>query len=662
VDAFARAARAMGYYDAEHPVFLAALDEAHHALEAAARGGASTVAAAGDVLLVDAEGPALDGPAARGLADSFFRAGILAVRVQAGVERSAVLALLRRLGDASPELAPARGGLEPVVVDYGRLFAGERLGLAPEVAQDPVVTRALRRVLHQGRAGEAVEVRLADVATAEDLGDFIEGLLEDPQQDPAPVAEAAAEAIARHRAHVGPDGLAAAAQALSRALVRLPPDGRFELLKRVAERDPEAASRLGTGIDDAVLAETLAAALKRGAPDARAAAVGGLLARLRPLEADRKQLLRDLDGRARAAGRSLDGLLWQTLEARALEDDQRGLLELTRPDVEPGLRAAAQARFRFEGLWLEGQDVLHTLDDRATARAVPEILSSLLAEEGRLEPDLVERLRLELERLETEGDAEGAAELLLGLARRAASDEEAEAALLAWARPPARAHRRRFLLSLGELGPRARGRLALAAVSDGPEGEAEGKRALAGLDVAELRRLLGALGPEARPRALRALLDAAASRDPKAALRLMRAALLERPPPDKEVVLGRLAALADPAAVTLLAHVAGWKGATASAKLAGLSEGADAEALRKRAIAELGQTGSASAARVLLELFERTRWLDGRSGEELRLAAGRALARHPSPEARSALEARAKKGRRALRQLAQRVLSEGADG
>lgn len=643
----------MGYYDREHPVFLSARSEAAEAITAVLADRASLlIATAGDRLLIDADGPALGGPGAAALASRLFEAEVLAIQITPPVRPAEVGRLLELWAESPDRLIAAGGmahrlagasGLLAVPLDCRRLFAGEALDLPEAMAQDPVLRRALEALLRfRGGPGLQVEVRLADVATADDLGSFLEGLV---GFEPEAAAEAGAKAYALHRAEVGPEGLAAAADTLSAALVRLAPDARFALLRKLSE---DAAGDLIGRLPEAALVEAVAGSLAGAVDDPTVAAVGRLLARLHPLERDRKRLLSQVD---RAVVRPVDGLVWQALEARTLEDERRGWLELTASDAEPGLMKSARRRMAFEGAPFDGQEILHARDDRASRRALAEVLAAVIEDGAPLDRGLFERIGEELDRLEADGDIEGVARLLTAAARRAATDPEFAPLLPTWAPSWGR---QRFLLEAADLEPLTLGRVALLAMDGAPPNRrAALVAALSGIERWVHPKLLGELGEKPNPSKVEALLEAAVRRDEAKGVALCRAALAERPRAEKPAVL-RLLARVGAAGVPALAHAAGWTGPGGAS--AALGHPDDVLELQVAAVAALGRCRSQQAAGVLARLLDRGG--RGEAADAMRDAAARALTEHPSPEAREALRAAANSAHRAVRSAARRRLSE----
>ena len=119
----------------------------------------------------------------------------------------------------------------------------------------------------------------------------------------------------------------------------------------------------------------------------------------------------------------------------------------------------------------------------------------------------------------------------------------------------------------------------------------------------------------------------------------------------------------DPGIVSLLAHLAGWKGERYTKALLGIdstdSRGA-VHRMQLHAIGALGLTHSPTAARPLYDILVRSRLFGDREQDELRVAAAQALRTNATPDAMGALREASRHKKRAIRDAVNRVLGRGA--
>lgn len=700
VRAFTRAIRAMGYYDASHPVFAATRKEAFEALQGLwVDRDVFTLGGAGRHLVVDEAGSALVDEPSRALATRMFEAQVVALRLHLDITERDLGALMRVLAER-PERVRAAGGAQAVMhkwgargveileVDFGALFSGEGTDLGPLVDGDPVAIIALKEVLRfkEGRADDedALSVRLEGLATPESLGSFLDELLD--EAGPAvvqggsghltsdDVADRAVQAYLRQQERLakGPDPeqvLARSADALSAALVRLAPEARFALLRRLAgERDEDlerdaAAARLGSRLEDGLIASAVAAALlgQGGDPDA-VRAVGDLVRRLRPIQADRQSLLESLDSDMASAGQPIDGILWQHLQARAYQESGLGMLELDAGERGPALARLAQDRLRGSAREAEGQDILHTTAAVVVENWTVRTWVAVLRAAGRLKEAALQEVERLIVDLDVQGASDEAVMLLAALARRVELEDrgaqEAVRRILASERGTRLS---RALLMRPDVPDAVVGELLLAALEEVLEPKAQawlvarlerlGPEALAALAQQEL--------PLASPRRATFLVEAAFGVEPGLGLRVARAALKVGDVKVKTQVIRSLVEHPSTEVVALLAHVAGWKGDKYTTALLGLSGESTrwAHRLQLAAVGALGLTKSPVAARPLLDLCTRGKLFSDQATEDLQIGAAQALLTNGSPEASRALDEIANHKKRAVRDIARRVIA-----
>jgi hypothetical protein len=202
--------------------------------------------------------------------------------------------------------------------------------------------------------------------------------------------------------------------------------------------------------------------------------------------------------------------------------------------------------------------------------------------------------------------------------------------------------------------------LVRAAVEVGEaEQRAELVDRLARCDVAALEAIAEAAQPGTAARA-GLLLDAARRADPRLVVQLARHTLRYPGSRARELTLRRVGASGTPAAVALLAAVAGAKGDDAARRLLGIDPERDARALEDTqalAVAVLGGTRHADAIAPLAALLGRSTLLPDKHVELLRVEAARALAALGLPDARRLLEQALEHKKKAIRDAAERALS-----
>ena len=178
-----------------------------------------------------------------------------------------------------------------------------------------------------------------------------------------------------------------------------------------------------------------------------------------------------------------------------------------------------------------------------------------------------------------------------------------------------------------------------------------GPEALAALAQQEL--------PLASPRRATFLVEAAFGVEPGLGLRVARAALKVGDVKVKTQVIRSLVEHPSTEVVALLAHVAGWKGDKYTTALLGLSGESTrwAHRLQLAAVGALGLTKSPVAARPLLDLCTRGKLFSDQATEDLQIGAAQALLTNGSPEASRALDEIANHKKRAVRDIARRVIA-----
>lgn len=700
VRALNRGMRSMGYYDPTHPVFEAARREAYERLQSLWDGqGAVTLGGAGRHLVIDVDGGVLEDEPARAFAARMFEASVVALRLHAEAGPADLGRVLEALAERPERLRAAGGvrslltgwgvtGVEVFEVDFGALFAGEVADLGPLVGQDPVAELALRGVLRFREAGEeaapgAVGVSFERLDDPDSLGGFLDGLMDDagPQVVEGAAgfltaddfADQAAQGYLRGQIAASAKGaseqtLADSANVLAGALVRLSPEARFALLRKLAGADeaasPEqeaASARLGERIDDDLIRGAVAAALLEHPHDPDVVrAVGNVIRRLRPVEARRQALLGALDDGTSSAGRPLDGVVWQQIRARAEQEPGLGMLEMALTEHREVLQEALTARLRF-GPAYPGQDVVHAAAPAVVEHWSVRALAALLGDPGRLGSEVVDHAQAQAVLLERQGASDEAQVVLQALVRRVSTEGLEGPAARALRACLATEHGERWARRLIEASPPrgvGSGEVLLVALDHVVEAPARAQliERLSGLGPEALWDLVAQHLPAAEPRRLVVLLDAAYAVAPKLGLKIAKVALRSAEPRVKDGVLRRLAGHPQREEVAVLACVAGWKGDRRARALLG---GLEPDAIHRHQLTAVGALGlchSPLAVRPLLDLVTRGRLFSDTAAESLRVAAVQALSTNGTAPAKAALEQASQHNRRAVRDLVARVL------
>ncbi|MEO1334165.1 MAG: hypothetical protein AAFV29_00920, partial [Myxococcota bacterium] len=495
----------------------------------------------------------------------------------------------------------------------------------------------------------------------------------------------------------------------------------------VAAGEQEAAIQdLGKHIDDRQVTSAIAAALfdQRGDP-ATVRAIGNLIRRIRPVEAERHRLLSDVDNDMRAQGRPIDGVLWQEMQSRAFENNALGLLEMSLHQTRQSLRECALARRSDQVAPVAGQDVLHTVDSRVidywTTYALADLLevpsdpqesgfdvrpdaptgplpagsqmptgslpvganmpTGPLAPTGshastgsfgrmvRLGPGAIEACRLQLERLDQTGATDECMLLLQAMMRRSDVESESELSevLIGLLESPEGPKWSRRLLRHEGRPTQMMGEILLNAL-DRP-GDRTFKSnlidRLARFDREGLIRLTARFGPNASPLQAQSLVLAALRLEAAVGVRIARMLLRNPTLRVREVVLKTVVERPDREVVALLAHVAGWKGEKFTKSLLG-ADVADSRSTLHRiqlaAVGALGLTRNGLAAKPLLDILVRSKIFNDRDQEELRVAAAMALRTNATAEAQLALREASQHRKRVIRETVQRVMGRGGVG
>ena len=707
VAAFTRAIRAMGYYDASHPVFEQTKNEAFSALsEAWQMRTIVTLGSAGRHLVIDEEGTTLQDEPSSALARRMFDSSIVAIRLHDVARASDLGELMKVLAESSEKVRQAGGvtallelervqGIDVIEVDFASLFAGNDADLSPLVGDDPVAELALKGVLRfkdegQDERSEALSVSLEKLSTPESLGDFLDGLLEETESSArtggetgtAPewghitgddFADYATRAYLTNQEKLAAENkdsaLAESATILSNALVRLSPDARFALLRRLAGGDTvesagheQAIRKLGEQMSDNQVVDAIASALVDKSSDSDTVrAIGNLLRRLRPVEQERKRLMDQIDEQMFAASKPIDGVLWQQLQSQALEERALGLLEMSMEKVKPQLIRAAQTRMRGRVPPVVGQDALFAFDDLSVARRATRAFSDVVAAPGRVGPGALKSVGTMIAQLHKQGDEEACLTLLAAMIRRADSDRSP--ALLKIVHALLRGERgarwSMLLLARADAEGSMVGDLilnALEAPGDREQQEALLAR-LAGFEPSALLRM-GEQLADASPIRVHHLLRAALRFNPRVGLKIARVALKNPNLKAKEVALKALVDAPNNDSIALLAQAAGWKGEKQTVGLLNLKndDGAHTHKLQMVAIGALGLSHAAAAVAPLVDLLAHQKLFESKDSEEIRLGAAQALLTNGTEEATAALEAHAKHKKKAIREVCARVL------
>ena len=708
VSAFVRSIRAMGYYDESHPVFEATRREAYVALKQALQTlPVVTLGGGGHHLLIDEEGSTLTDPPAVALASRMFDNAVVAVRFRHDIRVEDLGVFMQVLAEREDRVRAAGGvasvldrqavmGIEVIEVDIDALFAGRQAELGISAADDPVVELALRALLRfrdqdQGAGGEALQVSLSQVSSPESLGHFLDELL--GHAEPGVVEHAASPAggltgddladlasQAYLRSHdfasqssIATHEIAQSAELLSNALVRLSPEARFALLRKLAGAETasegrEAAVRnLGARLDDGAVKAAIAAALfdQQGDP-ATVRSIGNLIRRIRPIEAERHRLLSAVDRDMQGLGRPIDGVLWQEMQSRAFENSALGMLEMSLNRTRQSLSEYAMARRAGRLPPVNGQDVLHTVDAQVVDYWTTYALVELLDSDGKFGDGAVQACRHQLERLESAGANDECMVLVQAMMRRTDRDEVSELndVLVQLLEGPQGGKWGTLLMHYQGRPTLKMGEILLAAL-DRP-GDRLYKSALidrlANFEDDGLIRLTNRFGRRLSPLQAQSLVLAALRRGSGLGVKVTRMLLRHPAVRVREVVLKTVVERPEREVVSLLAHVAGWQGDKYTKALLGL-DGAEHRGVVHKAqltaIGALGLTRSGLAAQPLFDILVRSRMFSDREQDDLRVAAAQALRTNATAEAVDALRAAKKHKKRAIREVVERVLGRG---
>ncbi len=693
VVAFTRAIRAMGYYDAQHPVFKTAEKEAYEALERVwAEHPVITLGCAGNQLVLDGGVALTDEPSAA-LAERMFHASVVALRLDVSARRRDLAALMAILAEAAERVRDAGGvgallaaegvrGISAMEVDFAALFAGTAPDLAAWAGGDPVAEAALRGVLRfrEGASNtEALEVKLRQVGSPESLGDFLDELLDEAAPsareggkgalEADELADLAAKAYLAP-AVADPGHLAESADLLSRALVRLAPEARFALLRRLAGGDETAADShedavgaLASRLEEGVVVGAIAAALFEQDDSETVRAIGNVIRRLRPVEAERQRLLQAVDTQLGSRGKPIDGVLWQQLQARALESPGLGMLRISYEALKAPMRQAARARMRGLGTPIAGQEVLYSVDSKITETWASQTLVAVL-ESGHAGATTIEAAMSLFRTLDQDGVKDEAWSLLRALLaeQERSPRPELEQPLEAFLTGERGHHWAPRLMQQGAPSLLL-GQLLLVACERTVDRATQRtlQERLASYPAELLLALAQKLVAVEEPGRPQHLARAAFRADPKLGVRVVRALLRNPNPRVKELVVRGLAEQNHSEAIGLTAHLAGWKGDKYVQQLLHLQspDGKVMHRVQLAAVSVLGLTRAVIAVRPLAELLIAAPELFGGTEQEiLRLAVAQALLTNGTPEAQQVLKEGLSSKKKYVREVCERVWRE----
>ncbi len=703
VATFTRAIRAMGYYDASHPVFEESKREAFSTLSTTWRDRTVvTLGSAGRQLVIDVDGNTLADVHAADVAQRMFNLSVVAIRIHDVVTSDDLGALMKVLAEGAEKIRAAGGaralleargvqGIDVLEVDLAALFTGQSSDLGPLVNGDPIAEIALRGVLRfkEDDASEALSINLENLATPESLGEFLDELLNraepgvvasDPQEwgslSEDDLADFAAQAYVTNQESIAgdPTALAKSARVLSHALVRLAPGARFALLRKLAGKDTmestpheQAVARLGQQLGDGQITEAIASALvDRSSDSDTVRAIGNLIRRVRPVEAERRRLLADVDEDSISRKKPIDGVLWQQIQSQALSDPGFGLLEIDLEKRKQALTRAAQLRLRGQSPPVLGQDILHAFDQLSVSRRGARALATLLERPGRLAAGLVATAEATVAALVDQDDDPSVLEVLGAMVRRMDRDRDPYLRavlnqLLVGERGAVWSARLLSQFFAGEIrSTRMMGELLLNALegTGGREYQEVLIERLARFDHAALLDL-GEQATSADPVRVHHLVRAALRADSKVGVKIARIALKNPSYKAKELALKALVEAPSSDALGVLAQVAGWKGDKHVLALLGVKsvETLRIHKLQLAAVGALGLSRSAVAVKPLFELLTQKKLFESKELEEIRLGAAQALLTNGTPEARRALEEGVRHKKRSVRDVCSRVLN-----
>ncbi len=679
--------RVSSFYDADHPVARqrrGELDVLVRDWQGAIGTQAGLVAAAGETLLFSGLEDGLLNDSTRAFCDALVQKSVVGLRLRAPTSSKDLADLMSLLGESNQRIRAA-GGVTKMFLERGarsidvfEMDLEELLNGAPldRNGLDPLIARALTEVLalkaRENRRGAAIAVTLERVSTPSSLGSVLDELIDgaapgvaaEPSKTPRSSKNPLHGLNADELADIGadafnkcatdkassPEALAEAAQVLSSALVRLSPDARFKLLKKIASGGDKGAEAVGRAVPNPVLLSAIVQVVMGGERDSKLAnAVGGLLERMRPIERDRQKFLGELNDATRASGRPLEGLFLEELN----ESSQKtafGALDLPIRETRPALVDVARLRQRGP----QPDVILRTFaslreEDRLARSA--RLVCTLLEEERVVVPATLTTVRAILAMPPTDPTMAGTGGAVISAlwwrAIRDGRQSPAAVHLAEIARSPSGADWCVALLT--ELKARKGPDLAallidlLRIVASVHQSESFRRRlveTLHGLDPVVLRQIERRVA-ELPPTAAQAIVLRAGRDSGAAALNVAQLALRAPGADIKEAVLRALALCADDAIVGFLRRAAGADGESESVQLLAAQK-EDALALfklQRTAIEALGVSKLPIAVPPLEELLHRTQLIGGGELERLRPFIGRALTINGTREARAVIEA-----------------------
>ncbi len=482
--------------------------------------------------------------------------------------------------------------------------------------------------------------------------------------NPDDLAELAAKAYFGNHEYMIDKGtpqekLAESAKLLSSVLARLRPDARFVMLRKLAtqtraENAPSTAKiaggkNLSQAVSDQMVVEAIGAILKDqgGDPDT-VEAIAELMQQIRPIESERKRLLAELDVGFKKTGHTIDGVLWQEIQSKALKSNGLGMLELSYRDTMDQLVQAAQARIQQTDAPASVRQALDTLQPKAVLGRFKDLWIGVV---GRMEapPDNLLASGTDLAKvLDTQGAPQAALQIaafLLKQSERATPSSALHAQLRDYLSGPEGIKRTIQIATAYE----CRGPVMAEAMLDALESPIDSKikeillARFAKLDQAGLNAI-AVLAQSAKPIRVFNIVRIGLQLNAKTGTQIVRLGLRNKDILAKEMALKALTDFPSPEALSLLSNLAGMLTDPDTAKHLHLDDKDPATEKKIRqfqtlAIGILGDCHSPAAVQPLWYLLVRDAGFGKAHIDQFRPVIAKALSANSTREAQAALQA-----------------------
>ncbi len=582
----------------------------------------------------------------------------------------------------------------------------------------------------RSRVGDALGVDIAALATPESLGTFLDdlmekaepGVVEQPSEggggggsggggagksagvsagtvksriggggnvrvealNPDDLAELAAKAYFGNHEYMVSQGtpeenLAESAKLLANVLGRLRPDARFVMLKKLASQTRDAnvptpakkrgGKNLSQAVSDKLVIEAISSILgNQGSDSDTIEAVAELMQQIRPIESERKRLLAELDNSFRATGHSIDGIVWQEIQAKALQSNGLGMLELSFRESLDSLVVAAQERIQRADGPPAVRQAFDTLKPQAVARRYKDIWMGILSRMQQ-PPDSLLTSGTDLAKsLEAAGDPEAAQEVMGFLVAQSAKvtpSSGLHAQMKEYlSGPQGMARTIQIVERFNCQGP-----VVAEAMLTALEGSTDAKTKeliftkFKTIDQAGLNAI-AVTAQSAKPMRVFNLIRIGSQISGKTGSQMARLGMRNRDALAKEMAIKALAEHPAPESISLLNVAAGGNGDEESIKVLYLDPRDPSTEKRLRqyqtlAITALGDSRSPEAVRPLWNLLIREATLGKNHIDQFRPLIAKALSNNATRESRSALNAGAANKNKAVRDACARYATPG---